>query len=152
MKVRICQITILFLFICDTKGFGLELTAKDNQKLSNDVLSAIEGNQATLDSVRTIEAILTRNSTHTHYSDNDERRRIGGYKLTQKHKIRYDGNHFRIDLLEAKFTGDKVYMKRKPYVGSVHIDSPESIIDFEVVSNMVFIRRIFNIADHVFES
>jgi len=148
MKTRVCQITILSLFlsICDTRSFALEPTVEETHKLSNDVLSVIEGNQATLDSVCTIQAILTKNSTHTHYfnsphySDNDERRKIGGFKLIQKHRIRYDGNHFRIDQLEAKVTGDKVHRKRKPYVGTVHIDSPESIIDFEAVSNMVFIR------------
>ncbi|MBL7187127.1 MAG: hypothetical protein ISS70_12475 [Phycisphaerae bacterium] len=132
-----CAAIVVALF-CTAKLTLAELTAKDTQKLSNDVLSAIEGNQATLDSVRTIEAILTKNSTH--YFGNDKRKRIKRFKLIQKHEIRYDGNHFRIDQLETKFTGDKANRGYAPQVGTVNIDSPESIIDFVPQTNMVFVR------------
>ena len=140
MLCRTSLAVIGVLFYMSSSTTAEQTASEDSRKLSSEVLSAIEGNQATLDSVRTIQAILTKNSTHTHYVPTNKDKELGSYKLIQKHKIRYDGNHFRIDQLEAKFTGDKVYRGRKPYVGTVHIDSPESIIDFEAVSNMVFIR------------
>jgi hypothetical protein len=143
MMIMLCRTSLAVigvLFYMSSSTTAEQTASEDSRKLSSEVLSAIEGNQATLDSVRTIQAILTKNSTHTHYVPTNKDKELGSYKLIQKHKIRYDGNHFRIDQLEAKFTGDKVYRKSKPYVGTVHIDSPESIIDFEAVSNMVFIR------------
>jgi hypothetical protein len=48
-----CAAIVVALF-CAAKPTLSELTAEDTQKLSNDVLSAIEGNQAMLDSLHTI--------------------------------------------------------------------------------------------------
>jgi len=129
-----CVAVIVVLF-CTAKLTLAELTAKDTQKLSNDVLSAIEGNQATLDSVRTIQAILTKNSTR--YFGNNI-----GYKLTQKQKIWYDGSHFRKDQLETQFAGEEGYRgyERALPVGQVDIDSAESNIDYIPPTNRVFVR------------
>lgn len=127
---------VIGVFFCTANSSEVKQAAAEKpKKLSNEVLSAMEGNQATLDSVRTVQATLTRKSAHSFGN-------IGSYKLTEKYKITSDGNHYRKDQLETKFTGDKVYRgyARALRVGRVDIDSAESNIDYIPSTNKVFVR------------
>lgn len=123
------------LFYVSSSTAAEKMVSEDSKELSSEVLSAMEGNQATLDSVRTMQATLTKSSTHSFAEKK-------GYRLVEKHRIIYDGDHFRKDQLETKFTGEKEYRKyaRALRVGQVDIDSGESNIDYIPSSNMVFVR------------
>lgn len=127
---------VIGVFFCTANSSEVKQAAtEDSNKLSSEVLSAMEGNQATLDSVRTMQAALTKRSVHS-FPDKK------GYQLVQKHRIIYDGDHFRKDQLETQFAGEKEYRgyERALPVGLVDIDSADSNIDYIPPSNRVFVR------------
>jgi hypothetical protein len=107
----------------------------DSGKLSRDALSAMEGNQATLDSIRTMQATLTKSSSHSFSGKK-------GYNLEERHRIVCDGDHFRKDQLETWFRGAdeyRGYEKALP-IGQVDIDSAQSNIDYFPPNSRVFVR------------
>jgi len=127
------MIGVLF-YVCGSTA-AEQAVSEDSGKLSSEVLSAMEGNQATLDSVLTMQAVITETSTHSFPI-------MKGYRIEEKHRIIYDGAHFRKDKLETKFTGGKEYRgyAEALRVGRVDIDSAESNIDYIPSNDMVFIR------------
>ncbi|MEJ2704944.1 MAG: hypothetical protein P8Z79_21105 [Sedimentisphaerales bacterium] len=107
----------------------------DSGKLSRDALSAMEGNQATLDSIRTMQATLTKSSSHSFSGKK-------GYNLEERHRIVCDGDHFRKDQLETWFRGAdeyRGYEKALP-IGQVDIDSAQLNIDYFPPNSRVFVR------------
>ncbi|MHC4647913.1 MAG: hypothetical protein ACYTBJ_20820 [Planctomycetota bacterium] len=114
-------------------------------KLPAEMLRIIEGSQATLDSVRNMEAtinVVSKTSFGT----------LGSRELVQTEKIWYDGSHVRKDLLESKFVGketeplfveqtsngSKGYIE-SPSPGSVEISSVESFLYYVPKTKNVFI-------------
>ncbi len=109
--------------------------ATANLKLAPEVLTIMQGNQATLDSVRTMQATIKRVTIESF--DGKLRR-----KLAETEKIWYDGTHLRKDQLESKFTEkeeDRGY-ESTPLVGVVGIDSAEYKIDYIPTNNIIFVR------------
>jgi hypothetical protein len=108
---------------------------EEAEKLSGEVISAMEGNQATLDSVHSIQATI-RSLKMVSVDP------IGSFRLIEKQRIRYDGSHFRKDQLETKFAGKRQYRgyARAVPVGKVDIHSVESHIDYIPPKNLVFVR------------
>ncbi|MBN2589391.1 MAG: hypothetical protein JXA96_05990 [Sedimentisphaerales bacterium] len=102
-------------------------------KLSPEVVAAMEGNQKNLDSIKTMQAGV---KTITKYDYGDE----GSYELIETQRIIYDCNHFRIDKLETKFIGDEKYKNHGSEQGTIDIDSKESNIDYYPSNDHVFIR------------
>ena len=138
MMIMLCRTFLLMigvLFYVSSSTAAEQAVSEDPGKLSSEVFSAMEGNQATLDSVRTMQATLTKSSTHS-FPDSKS------YRIDEKLRIIYDGDHFRKDQLETRFRGADEYRKyaRALRVGQVDIDSAESNIDYIPSSNMVFIR------------
>lgn len=112
-----------------------QITLEHSRKLSGEVFSAMEGNQATLDSISTMQATVTKRSSHSFPNKK-------GFQLEQKHRIISDEDHFRKDQLETQFKGPKEnrgYARALP-VGGVYIESVESNIDYIPPKNMVFVR------------
>jgi hypothetical protein len=138
MMIMLCRTSLFvigILFYVSSSTTAEQSAGGDMSKLSIEVISAMEGNQATLDSIRTLQATLTKNSTHS-FPDKK------GYQLLEKYRIIYDGDHFRKDQLETKLTGGKEYRKYAEAlrVGQIDIDSAESGIDYIPSNDMVFIR------------
>lgn len=112
-----------------------QTTPEVSSTLSREVVSAMEGNQATLDSIRTMQATLKKSSSHS-FPDKK------GFRLMQKYRITSDGDHFRKDQLETQFDGpdeNRGYATALP-VGQVEIASAESNIDYHPPNNRVFVR------------
>ena len=134
----LCRTTLVVICVLSSAGNSIaakQAAAEDSNKLSREVLAAMEGNQATLDSVRTMQATLTKDSSHSFPGKK-------GYSIEEKHKIIYDGDHFRKDQLGTRFRGEKEYRKYADAlpVGQVDIDSAESNIDYIPPKNRVFVR------------
>ncbi len=123
------------LFYVGGSASAEQAVSEDSGKLSSEVISAMEGNQANLDSVRTMQATLAKSSTHS-FPDSKS------YRIDEKLRVIYDGDHFRKDQLETRFRGADEYRKYAGAlrVGQVDIDSAESNIDYIPSNNMVFIR------------
>ena len=102
-------------------------------KLSPEVIAAMEGNQKTIDSIHTIQAVITKTSLQNYGNK-------GSYKLIQTQKIICDCNHVRIEQLIKKFSGDKIYENYGSEVGTIDIDSTESNIDYIPSNDNIFIR------------
>ena len=101
--LRITSLVVIsVLFYVNNSTIAAQAVSEDSRKLSIEVLSAMGGNQAILDSVRTMQAKLTKRSSHS-FPDKK------GYRLVQKHRIIYNGDHFRKDQLETHFVGEKEY-------------------------------------------
>ena len=127
---------VIGLLFCLSNSITSEQTVgEDLSELSREVLSAMEGNQAALDSVSTVQATLTKSSSHS-FPDKK------GYSLKEKYKVSYDGDHFRKDQLETRFSGADEYKgyERALPVGLVDIDSALSNIDYFPPNNRVFVR------------
>lgn len=135
MLCRSSLFVIGVLFYVGGSAAAEQGVSEDSGKLSSEVISAMEGNQANLDSVLTMQAVITKSSTHS-FPDSKS------YRIDEKLRVIYDGDHFRKDQLETKFTGGKEYRKyaEAVTVGRVDIDSVESNIDYIPSNNMVFIR------------
>lgn len=109
-------------------------SAKILEKLSLEVIAAMEGNQKTIDSIHTIQAVIKKTSLQDYGNK-------GSYKLIQTQKIICDCNHIRIDQLNKKFSGDKTYENYGSEVGTIDIDSVESNIDYIPSNDNIFIRH-----------
>ncbi len=135
MSSRTFLVVIGVLLYVSNSTIAEQASAGDLSRLSADALSAMEGNQATLDAIRTMQAIITKSSSH---SFPDEK----SYSLEEKHKIIYDGEHFRKDQLETRFRGADEYKgyERALPIGLVDIDSAKSNIDYFPPNNRVFVR------------
>ena len=115
-------------------------------KLAPEIQTIIKGNQANLDSVRTIQATIESVATISYGSQ-------GTRKLMTMEKISYDRHHLRRDTIEGKFIGsetepllltvpilnEKGYF-RPPPSGEVQIDSNDFKIDYNPSNNTIFVR------------
>jgi len=138
MNIRFHSIRCILIGAVLATAFSVFADQKQttaNLKLAPEVLTIMQGNEATLDSVRTMQATIR--SVTTVSRDAKLRR-----KLVETKKIWYDGSHFRKDQLETKFTGkeeDRGY-ERALSVGRVDIDSAESRIDYYPPNSIIFVR------------
>jgi hypothetical protein len=124
----------LFLFCMAIQIAADEADSDFLNKLSPEVIAAMEGNQKTINSIQTLQAVITKNSTH----DYGEK---GSRQLLEKLKLWYDGNNTRQNVLESRFTGKDIeplslgqvegggqsYF-RPPPVGDVEIYTSKSYI------------------------
>ena len=92
-------IFMVILFCMANPAVAGKANSELTKELSPEVIAAMEGNQKTIDSVHTLQAIITKNSAH----DYGEK---GSRQLMEKLNIWYDGDNFRQDVLESKFTGE----------------------------------------------
>ncbi len=99
MSIRKIFLIFIVTLFCIINFVTADETGSDLlKKLNPEVIAAMEGNQKTIDSIQTLQAVITLNSTH----DYGEK----GYRqMTQKLRIWYDGNNTRKDVLESRFTG-----------------------------------------------
>ncbi|HUW20008.1 MAG TPA: hypothetical protein VMW16_11970 [Sedimentisphaerales bacterium] len=123
-----------------------EQGANVSPKLPPEIQAIIKGNQATVDSVRTIQATIESVATISFGSE-------GTRKLMTMEKIWYDRDHLRRDTIEGKFIGsetepllvtvpilnEKGYF-RPPPSGEVEIDSNDFKIDYEPSNNTIFVH------------
>lgn len=134
----LCKLTIIVIsvfFYVSSSAAAEQKNSEDLKQLNSEVIATMEGNQATLDSIRTMQAVITKSSSHSFPGKK-------GYSLEEKHKIVYDGDHFRKDQLKTRFRGEDEYRgyERSLPVGLVNIDSAQSNIDYFPPNNRVFIR------------
>ena len=149
MLIRKKYYMLIVVFLCMADSLQAEKeSSKKLEKLSPEVIAAMEGNQKTIDSIHTFQALITRRSTH----DYGEK---GSRQLIEKLKIWYDGNNYRKDVLESKFVGKETeplslgeveggghsYFKPPP-VGDVEIVSTKSRIYYYPPTEYIGIHSI----------
>lgn len=143
--LRRCCIIVGFLFIFS--GFILADTS-DNEaigKISTKILTIINGNQANLDSIHSIDVIIKKVGTYSFGVK-------GNRNLEEKIRIWDDKSHIRKDQLESRFVGDekthllleenndgKAYFIPPP-AEDVEIRSVEAKTNYYSDSRKVFIR------------
>ena len=149
MTIKVYSICIIVGLTVGAMNPILAISTNINlySELSPEIQAIIEGNQKTLDSIHTIQADIKKVGT---YSLGD----LGTRELINIDKIWFDGNHFRRDLLESKFTGNetepvlleedsrgnKNYFRPLP-VGRVEIKSIESNITYYPSGQQILIRH-----------
>lgn len=133
-------------------------------KLAPEILRIVEGNQATLERVKTMQARIKTVATESFGPNYDldlpwgDAKRLpkGSRQLMTVQRIQFDGTHLRKDMLQSKFTGKetepllvsehkegneihKGYFSPPP-VGEVEIDSNDFGIDYYPPNNTIFVR------------
>lgn len=117
-------------------------------KLAPEILRIVEGNQTTLECVKTMQARIKTVSTESFGPK-------GSRQLMTVQRIQFDGTHLRKDMLQSKFIGketepllvehkegDEIHRGyfRPPPVGEVEIDSNDFGIDYYPPNNTIFVR------------
>jgi hypothetical protein len=97
LSAALCVVIGLLFVVAPSVAADHE-PAGTNARLSPEIVRIIEGNQATLDSVRSMQARIKHVGTF-HFGTKGKR------KLVEVKQIWFDGNHIRKDILEGRFIG-----------------------------------------------
>lgn len=125
-------ICVLFLLTLVQRAEDLEA------RISPEILAITQANQNTREFMKVFDATITEVTDHDHGKK-------GRRGLRTKERIRYDGAHLRVDVLESEFLGGEETSRSRsvfapPEAGEFNVESKDFSIDYRPSNNIVWVR------------